>query len=173
MYGVTVMEDKKHGFGFVLFMSILVYAALKLLRTGVKVLFGAITIFTDFSLLPPASVFMGFLTVAAVIIAVKLSGRIRPFPLAVLVIELVQDIKTAFKSADTLETITEKADSLGWFNETLLSVIDSVGESGRILYIIYCFLNSFVLFGILLLISAIAKIVFDKMKNKKTNNDTI
>ena len=173
MYGVTVMEDKKHGFWFVLFISLLVYAALKLLRTGVKVLFGAITIFTDFSLLPPASVFIGFLTVAAVIIAVKLSGRIRPFPLAVLVVELVQDIKTAFKSADTLETITETADSLGWFNETVLSVIGSVGEGGRILYIIYCFLNSFVLFGILLLLSAIAKIVFDKMKHKKINNDTI
>ena len=160
------MEDKKHSFWFVLFISLLVYAALKLLRTGVKVLFGAITIFTDFSLLPPASVFMGFLTIAAVIIAVKLSGRIRPFPLAVLAVELVQDIKTAFKSADTLETVTETADSLGWFNETVLTVIDSIGEGGRILYIIYCFLNSFVMFGVLLLISTVAKVVFDKRKKK-------
>lgn len=160
------MEDKKHGFGFVLFISLLVYAALKLLRTGVKVLFGAIIIFTDFSLLPPVSVFMGFLTIAAVIIAVKLSGRVSAFPLAVLAVELVYDIKTAIKSADTLETVTETADSLGWFNETVLTVIDSVGAGGRILYIIYCFLNSFVLFGILLLLSAIAKIVFDKRKKK-------
>ncbi len=160
------MEDKKHGFGFVLFISLFVYAALKLLRTGVKVLFGAIIIFTDFSLLPPVSVFMGFLTIAAVIIAVKLSGRVSAFPLAVLAVELVYDIKTAIKSADTLETVTETADSLGWFNETVLTVIESVGAGGRILYIIYCFLNSFVLFGILLLLSAIAKIVFDKRKKK-------
>ena len=164
------MEDKKHGFWFVLFISILVYAALKLLRTGVKVLFGAITIFTDFVLLPPASVFMGFLTVAAVIIAVKLSGRIRAFPLAVLVVELMQDIKTAFKSAGTLSTITETADSLGWFNETVLTVVDSIGAGGRILYIIYCFLNSFVLFGVLLLISAVAKIVMDKRKKAENDN---
>ena len=160
------MEDKKHGFWFVLFISLLVYAALKLLRTGVKVLFAAITIFTDFSLLPPASVFMGFLTIAAVIIAVKLSGRIRPFPLAVLAVELVQDIKTAFKSADTLETVTETADSLGWFNETVLTMIDSVGAGGRMLYIGYCFVNSLVMFGVLLLISAVVKVVFDKRKKK-------
>ncbi len=166
------MENKKYRFRRVLLISLLVYAALKLLRTGVKILFGAITIFTDFPLLPPASVFMGFLTIAAVIIAVKLSGRISAFPLAVLVVELVQDIKTAFKSADTLSTITEKADSLGWFDETVLAIIDSVGAGGRILYIIYCFVNSVVLFGVLLLISAIAGCVVEKMKKRTENDNT-
>ena len=52
------MEDKKCSFWFVLLISLLIYVALKLLRTGVKILFGAIIIFTDFSLLPPAAVFM-------------------------------------------------------------------------------------------------------------------
>ncbi|MBQ5319633.1 MAG: hypothetical protein J6K17_11105 [Oscillospiraceae bacterium] len=160
------MENKKCSFWFVLLISLLVYAALKFLRTGVKILFGAITIFTDFSLLPPVSVFMGILTVVAVIVTVKLSGRICPFPLAVLVVELAYDVKTIFKSSDTLLTVTETADSLGWFNETVMTVIGSVGEGGRILYIIYCFLNSFVLFGVLLLISAVAKVVFDKRKKK-------
>ena len=158
------MEDKNHGFWFVLFISLLTYAALKLLRTGVKILFGAITIFTDFSLLPPVSVFMGILVVIAVIVAVKLSGNVYAFPLAVLAVELVYDVKAVFKSSDTLATVTETADSLGWFNETVLTVIDSVGAGGRILYIGYCFVNSLVLFGVLLLISAVAKVIPNKRK---------
>lgn len=160
------MEDKKHSFWFVLFISLLVYVALKLLRTGVKILFGAITIFTDFPLLPPASVFMGILTVIAVIVTVKLSGNVYAFPLAVLAVELVYDVKTMLKSSDTLTTITETADSLGWFDETVLTIIDSVGAGGRMLYIGYCFINSVVLFGVLLLISAIAGCVVRMMKKK-------
>ena len=158
------MEDKKCSFGFVLFISLLIYVALKLLRTAVKILFGAITIFTDFSLLPPASVFMGILTVIAVIVTVKLSGNVYAFPFAVLAVELVYDVKTVLKSSDTLLTVTETADSLGWFDETVLTVIDSVGAGGRILYIGYCFVNSLVMFGVLLLISAIAGCVFRKKK---------
>ena len=95
-----------------------------------KILFGAIVIFTDFSLLPPASVFMGILTVIAGIVTVKLSGNAYAFPLAVLAVELVYDVKTVLKSSDTLLTVTETADSLGWFNETVLTVIDSVGAGG-------------------------------------------
>lgn len=158
------MEDKKSNFWYVLFISLLVYVAFKLLRTGVKILFGAITIFTDFSLLPPVSVFMGILTVIAVIVTVKLSENVYAFPLAVLAVELVYDIKTVLKSSDTLITVTETADSLGWFNETVLTMIDSVGAGGRMLYIGYCFVNSLVMFGVLLLISAMAKVVFDKRK---------
>ena len=158
------MEDKKCSFWFVLLISLLVYISLKLMRTAVKILFGAITIFTDFSLLPPASAFMGVLTVAAVIVTVKLSKNVYAFPLAVLAVELAYDVKTVFKSSDTLLTVTETADSLGWFNETVLTVIDSVGAGGRILYIGYCFLNSLVLFGALLLISAIAGCVFRRKK---------
>lgn len=163
---VTVMEDKKCSFWFVLLMSLLVYTTLTLLRTGVKILFGAIIIFTDFSLLPPASVFMGILTAVAVVVTVKLSGNVYAFPLAVLAVELAYDVKTIFKSSDTLLTVTETADSLGWFNETVLTVIDSIGAGGRILYIGYCFVNSLVMFGVLLLISAVAKVVFDKGKKK-------
>lgn len=159
---VTALEDKKSSFWFVLLISLLVYIALKLMRTAVKILFGAIIIFTDFSLLPPAAVFMGILTVIAVIVTVKLSGNIYAFPLAVLAVELVYDVKTVLKSSDTLLTVTETADSLGWFDETVLTVIDSVGAGGRILYIGYCFVNSLVMFGVLLLISAIAKIIMDK-----------
>lgn len=160
------MEDKKSSFWFVLFVSLLVYVALKLLRTGVKFLFGAITIFTDFSLLPPVSVFMGILTVIAVIATVKLSENVYAFPFAVLAVELAYDVKAMLKSSDTLMTVTETADSLGWFNETVLTIIDSVGAGGRILYIGYCFVNSLVLFGVLLLISAVAKVVFGKRKKK-------
>ncbi len=105
---------------------------------------------------------MGILTVIAVIVTVKLSGNIYAFPLAVLAVELVYDVKTVLKSSDTLLTVTETADSLGWFDETVLTVIDSVGAGGRILYIGYCFVNSLVMFGVLLLISAIAKIIMDK-----------
>jgi len=158
------MEDKKSNFWYVLFISLLVYVAFKLLRTGVKILFGAITIFTDFSLLPPVSVFMGILTVIAVIVTVKLSENVYAFPLAVLAVELVYDIKTVLKSSDTLITVTETADSLGWFNETVLTMIDSVGAGGRMLYIGYCFVNSLVMFGVLLLLSAIAGCVFRKKK---------
>ncbi|MBP1548666.1 MAG: hypothetical protein J6A05_01575 [Oscillospiraceae bacterium] len=158
------MEDKKCSFWFVLFISLLIYVALKLLRTAVKILFGAIIIFTDFSLLPPAAVFMGILTVIAVIVTVKLSENVYAFPLAVLAVELVYDVKTVLKSSDTLLTVTETADSLGWFDETVLTVIDSVGAGGRILYIGYCFVNSLVLFGVLLLVSAIAGCVFRKKK---------
>ena len=158
------MENKKCSFWYVLLISLLVYVALKLLRTGVKFLFGAITIFTDFSLLPPVSVFMGILTVIAVIVTVKLSENVYAFPLAVLAVELVYDVKTVLKSSDTLLTVTETADSLGWFSETVLTVIDSVGAGGRILYIGYCFVNSLVMFGVLLLISAIAGCVFRRKK---------
>jgi|GEM_PF-2908282 len=158
------MEDKKSNFWYVLFISLLVYVAFKLLRTGVKILFGAITIFTDFSLLPPVSVFMGILTVIAVIVTVKFSENVYAFPLAVLAVELVYDIKTVLKSSDTLITVTETADSLGWFNETVLTMIDSVGAGGRMLYIGYCFVNSLVMFGVLLLLSAIAGCVFRKKK---------
>lgn len=158
------MEDKKCSFWFVLFISLLVYVALKLLRTGVKILFGAIIIFTDFSLLPPVAVFMGILTVIAVVVTVKLTKNVYAFPLAVLAVELVYDVKTVLKSSDTLLTVTETADSLGWFDETVLTVIDSVGAGGRILYIGYCFVNSLVMFGALLLISAIAGCVFRKKK---------
>lgn len=165
------MENKKYSFWFVLLISLLVYTAMKLLRTGVKILFGAITIFTDFSLLPPASVFMGILTAIAVIVMVKLSGNVYVFPLAVLTVELVYDVRTAIKSSDTLSTISETADFLGWFDETVLTIIDSVGAGGRMLYIGYCFVNSLVLFGALLLLSAVVRCVVNR-KNK-TNKDTI
>jgi hypothetical protein len=111
---------------------------------------------------------MGILTAIAVIVTVKLSENVYAFPLAVLAVELVYDVKTVLKSSDTLLTVTETADSLGWFDETVLTVIDSVGAGGRILYIGYCFVNSLVMFGVLLLISAVAKVVFGKRKKKVT-----
>lgn len=160
------MEDKKRGFWFVLLISLLVYVVLKLLRTVLKVLFSAVWLFMEFSLLSFVPFIMWAAVVAAAVLVVKLSCRVSAFPIAVLAVELVYDIKTLFKSADTLEMVTETADSLGWFNETVLTVIGSVGEGGRILYIIYCFLNSFVLFGVLLLLSTVAKVVFDKRKKK-------
>ncbi len=155
-----------------LFISLLVYVALKLLKAGVKILFGAIIIFTDFSLLPPVSVFMGILTAVAVIVTVKLSGNVYAFPMAVLAVELVYDVKTMLKSSDTLMTLTETADSLGWFDETVLTVINSVGAGGRLLYIGYCFVNSLVLFGALLLLSAIVGCVVNRRKKKAESDNT-
>ncbi|MBQ8175854.1 MAG: hypothetical protein IJ035_02305 [Oscillospiraceae bacterium] len=166
------MEDKKHGFWFVLFISILIYAVLKLLRSVIKILFGAVWLTLEFSLFSFVPLIMWAAVVTAAFLTVKLSGRVSAFPLAVLAVELAYDIKTAIKSSGTLSAITEKADSLGWFDETVMAVIGSIGEGGRILYIIYCFLNSFVLFGLLLLLSAVVKVILDKRK-KKAENDTM